>query len=118
MKDPRINQYIALGPASYRFLRSFCLERALESNGASRYEVRIELAKQPSHNSEYLILRFEGACDLRIGKLEGLRGLLVEVWNVVQDGLEGIRYHVVESEEEAFSFDCLDFSFEVNRAEP
>ena len=112
MSDAKIDQYFALKPSSFRFLKALSLERQLDSGAAGDYSLRIELTAQPSMDSDRLILRFEGVRNLRFGELEGLLGLLVEIRDAGQEGLEGVRYRVVESEEETFAFDCSDFSFE------
>lgn len=112
MSDAKIEQYVAVAPASYRFLKALSLERPLDSGTAGEYSLEIDLAKEPATESDCLLLRFEAVRNLRLGELEGLPGLLVEIRDASQDGLEGVRYRVAESEEETFAFDCRDFSFE------
>jgi len=59
-----------------------------------------------------LRLEFQGVRGLHIGSLEGLFGFVIEITSLAGHHLEGLRFRVVETENDAISFQCLDIKAE------
>jgi hypothetical protein len=104
----KVEEFVRLSPARWRFLTCLSLERELTPNGASRFALSMELAESLSGGAR-LELGFKGVTGLEIGSLEGLLGWLLEIRAVEDRGLEEIRFRVVESENDAICFWCADF---------
>ncbi|WP_027159908.1 hypothetical protein [Methylobacter luteus] len=104
----KINEFIALGPRHYKFLKSINLTRNISQESCSKYDVELVLSRLEINEHE-LHIKFNSAFDIKLGRLEGLFGLLVDIEDVSNMQLEGARYRVVEQEEQAFSFYCEDF---------
>lgn len=113
MSVDALNGFLAIQPSRFRFLEAFALTRMLEDGSASAYQLELRLASNPVAGAPRLAMQFEGVCNLQIGDLEGLMGLLVEIRSIAIHGLEALRYRVVESEADAFSFDCASLHFEI-----
>lgn len=102
-----VSRFDAVGQAKFPFLESMELSRDIESGTCSDYSLTLVLV--PAQAGKSLRIVFEGVRDLRIGSLEGLLALRLELRSVRDSQLEGLRYRVVESEHEAFSFYCSNF---------
>ena len=97
----KINEFIALEPRYYKFLKSINLTRNISQENCSKFDVELVLSRFTS--SEYeLRIKFTNVFDIKIGRLEGLLGLLIDIEDVSDMQLEGGRYRVVEQEEQAF----------------
>lgn len=107
-----IQQFFDLKPARFPFLESFSLEREIEGGRGSEYTLRLRLASRGGEAAR-LEVTFEGVRDLRVGSLEGLLALLIDVKSVRRDQLEGLHFEVREQEHDVFSFSCSEFSWAV-----
>jgi hypothetical protein len=112
MKTEALESYRASKPWKYRFLKSFTLTRELRPEGASDYDLEVALA---SDGGDLLFVKFTGVRDLRIGSLEGLFGLHLDIRDIHASQMEGLNFQVGESEYRAFSFLCYGFTFEYRR---
>jgi hypothetical protein len=112
----KINDFIALKPRYFKFLKSIGLTRNVSQESCSRYDIEIVLC-QLEGNDQQLRIKFKNAFDIKLNCLEGLPGLLVDIEDVSSMQLEGGKYRVVEQEERAFSFYCEDFFTELVTAE-
>jgi len=114
MSDP-ITSFYALTPAKYGYLEELRLSREISEDGCSDYTINLTMQPFPLGGAakKKLFLTFRGAKDLRIGHLEGLFNLVIEIRDVRDRQLECISYKIVESENNAFSFLCREFDAEV-----
>ena len=104
-----INSYYSLNPSQYGYLEAFKLYRDIFKEGCSDYFLELQMRSISDFSDQKrLHLFFSGIKELKIGNLEGLLGLLIDIRSVQEYQLENVKYKVVESEYEAFSFLCLD----------
>jgi hypothetical protein len=111
MRKELINEFNNIKQLEFGYLKSLVLEREFEND---RYEctLKIVLSKIPFDRKE-LNLVFYDVRDLKIGHLEGLFKLFIDIRDVSADCLEGINYRVCENEENIFSFYCKSFEFNI-----
>jgi hypothetical protein len=100
----------SIDQTQFPFLERMELSRKIVSGACSGFQLTVVLAPAQSDKAgTRLRLTFKGVTDLRIGELEGLLSLHLEARSIRDDQLEGLRYRVVESEYDIFSFYCFDF---------
>ena len=113
VSDP-VTSFYALGPSKYGYLEELRLYREISEDGCSDYTVNLALRSFPKDQTSLkLFLAFTGAKEVRIGHLEGLLNLVIDIRDVKEQQMEGVNYKVVESEYNAFSFWCREFQAEV-----
>lgn len=104
-----INSYYSLKPSQYGYLETFKLNRKITKEGCSDYFLELQMRSTSDfRENNRLHLSFSGVKDLKIGNLEGLLSLLIDIRPIQEYQFENVKYKVVESEYEAFSFLCLD----------
>lgn len=107
--DDIIKSYYSLKPSQYGYLETFKLYRDIHKEGCSDYSLELQMRSTSGIcGDKRLYLSFFGIKELKIGDLEGLLSLLIDIRPIQEYQLEDINYKVVESEYEAFSFLCLD----------
>ncbi len=107
--DDLIKKYYSLKPYQYGFLEAFKLHRNISANGCSDYSLELLMCStSPHHLNSRLHLTFSGVKDLKIGDLGGFLSFLIEIRPIQKYQLEGVKYKVVESEYNSFSFLCSD----------
>lgn len=107
--DDKIKHYYSLKPSQYGYLETFKLHRDIHEDGCSDYSLELQMRSTSDIcDDKRLYLSFSGIKELKIGDLEGLLSLLIDIRPVREYQLENINYKVVESEYEAFSFLCLN----------
>lgn len=109
-----IEKFYKLRPLQYKFLKSLYLTRNVSKEGCSAYEVElifVTIDQNISPNS--LRLRCANVVDIKIGKVEGMYGIQLEVVDIKDRQLEGVSYRIYEAENEAFSFLCADFQVDL-----
>jgi hypothetical protein len=116
IESKKINDFIALKPRYFKFLKSISLTRDVSQESCSRYDVEIVLS-QLEGSDHQLRIKFKNAFDIKLNRLEGLLGLLVDIEDVSNMQIEGGKFRVVEQEEQVFSFYCEDFFTELVTAE-
>ncbi|MCK6503022.1 hypothetical protein L6R53_06445 [Myxococcota bacterium] len=109
----KIEEYWSLTPSRFRFLESMVLDRRLCEHAAEPYNLTLTLVDEPTASSNRACFRFYGVFGLKVGDIDGLKGLLFEVRDVSDRQMEGLRYRVIDAENGCIVFYCLDFSFEV-----
>lgn len=107
----KIDEYWSLRPTRFKYLESMELHRIVDDTSAETYRLSITLLEEPQAFSERALFEFFGVRELRIGSLDGLLGLLFEVRDETCRQLEDLKFRVVESEQQAFTFWCRDFEF-------
>jgi hypothetical protein len=103
-----VDEFIALQPRNYYALKNISFTRDLSAEKCSRYDVELILSKLLKGEDD-LRVRFKNAFDIKLGCIEGVPGLFIEIEDVSDRQLEGGTYRVVEQEEKAFSFYCEEF---------
>ncbi len=108
-----IEKFAVLKPRYYRFLKTININREISNDECSKYDVELVLSKCTNEYDKDLRVRCINAFDIKIGCIEGMLGLLIDIENVSSKQLEGGGYRVVEQEENAFSFYCEEFFVEL-----
>lgn len=105
-----INRYYSLKPSQYGYLQSFKLGRKIYREGCSDYFLELQMRSISDFSEKNrLYLSFSGVKELKIGNLEGLLCLLIDIRSIKENQFEDVKYKVIDSEYEAFSFLCVDF---------
>ena len=104
-----IEEFIALKPAYYRFLRSINFNRTVGPDGCGRFDVDIILSKIYGEDIENLRLRCTGVFDISVKNIESMSGLQIDIEPIQDRQIEGASFRVLEQEENAFSFFCDEF---------
>lgn len=98
----------------FGYLQSLHLSRNIGDDGCSEYSINITLCDYPFYEGDQkLVISFLGVRSLKIGELEGLYKLSININDVSEDQIEGINYKVKEEENEVFSFYCAEFEFQI-----
>lgn len=103
----------ALQVSRFRFLESFDLYRFINHQSIESTTLTLTLLAEPSQQADRARLCFRGVRGLKIGDLNGLVGLRVEVTEVQSWQLEDCPLRVTESEHGLFEFFCLDLNIEL-----
>jgi len=96
----------------FKYLQSISLHRDINEDGFLEYTAHIVLFDYPScqENKKFEII-FSGVRNFKMGKIDGLFALFVNIIDISGDQLENISYKVTEEENDMFSFYCKSFSF-------
>jgi hypothetical protein len=98
----------------YPFLKSLHIDRTLNEGGCSEYHLTIALCNFPFYEGDpQFVLTFSEAKDIKIGSLQGMLRLMIEITDISKDQLEGMNYKLHEEEYDLLSFCCEDFDFQV-----
>jgi hypothetical protein len=108
--DPLLTDYYALNPAAFGLLESLELCQSVQPEEWSGFTLVLRLRSSTTSEPKCLRLEFNRVQDLRIGPLEGLLRYFFEIRSIRERQLEDRNYQVVESEHNAFSFFCNNFS--------
>jgi len=109
--DTLVEQYYALKPVDFGFLECLELRQSVQPEGWSGFTLKLWLRSSTTLGAKCLNLVFNGVHDLRIGSLEGLLKFFLEIRSIREQQMEAHNYRVVETEHNAFTFFCSDFSF-------
>ncbi len=104
-----VEKFIAIRPVLYRFLKELRLRRKISPLGSSGYDVEIVLSKISDGEVENMKVRCANASNIKIGDIESMFGMLLEIDDISGHQLEGVSYRISEQENNTFSFDCSDF---------
>ncbi len=97
----------------FGYLQSINLSRDFNENGCSDYSLNIVLCSYPSYEgNQKLLLSFLGVRDFKIGDLDGLVKNFINITDISDQQMEGIKYRVKEDENGLFSFYCKSFGYE------
>ncbi|MDD1606662.1 MAG: hypothetical protein LUP96_08215 [Methylococcaceae bacterium] len=107
-----VDKFIALKPRYYKFLKTISFTRNISTESDSRYDLELILSKLLVGEDD-LRIRFKNVFGIKIGCLEGMFGLYIDIEDVSDRQLEGGTYRVVEQEEQTFSFYCEEFIAEL-----
>ena len=96
------------------FLQSINLSRDFNENGCSDYSLNIVLCDYPYYEgNQKLRLTFLGVRKFKTGISDGLVRHFVSIIDVSNHQMEGIKYKVIEDENDLFSFYCKTFKYEI-----
>ncbi|MDO3623199.1 hypothetical protein [Ralstonia pseudosolanacearum] len=104
-----IEKFIDLNPSSYRFLKAISFARSITEEECSCYDVEIVLCKISHGKVEDLTIRCVDALDVRVGGIEGMFGMQLEIEDISSWQNEGANFKVSEHENNAISFNCREF---------
>lgn len=98
----------------FGYLQSIELSRDFNENGCTEYSLSIVLCDYPYHEgNQKLLLTFLGVKNLKFGDLDGLVKHFINITDVSDHQMEGIKYKVREDENDLFSFYCKTFQYEI-----
>lgn len=98
----------------FGYLQSIDLRREFNENGCSDYSLHIVLCDYPYYEgNEKLLLTFLGVKNFKIGDLDGLVRQFINITDISDHQMEGIKYKVREEENGSFSFYCKTFEYEI-----
>lgn len=110
----KLDDFYSLYDVECKYLQSISCERVIDSIGSdSLYNIRLVLSNYKNERPKNIVIFFQGAVDIKIGRLDGLLGMLLEIENISSHGLENINFLVHETEYDIFSFMCKDFVIEL-----
>ncbi|MCX7289593.1 hypothetical protein [Janthinobacterium sp.] len=105
----KIQEFLKSSPAKYRFLESISLNRLIKKGFASEYKIEIILLNIDNDVVEAISMQFINSVDVKIGDLNNIYAMQLEIDDISSDQLEGVRYRITEQENSSFSFSCEDF---------
>ncbi|GAB5375151.1 MAG: hypothetical protein AcusKO_16130 [Acuticoccus sp.] len=90
----------------YKFISEISFSRDVLGGKASPFCVRVVLANVEGREAT---LRAVGCIDVKIGDINGLKGVFIDIEDVSGYQIEGVRYKVWEYENGMFNFYCQEF---------
>jgi hypothetical protein len=105
--DHKLDEYKASRPSAFKFIKVVSVVREFDDVPSIRLDVT--LAERPEASAPRRSLVFHDVHELRVKDLDALVGVQLEIRSMRGDGLEGIRYKVLDVEHELLSFVCGDF---------
>lgn len=98
----------------FGYLQSINLLRDINNDGCSSFSLEIVLCGFPYYQGDQkLKLKFDGVRELKIGDLDGLLKIFINLRDISENQMEGIRLKVKEDENDLFSFYCQDFIYDI-----
>lgn len=108
-----IEKFRSLKPSTFRFLKAINLVRDVGAYGSTPFKIEMMLCRVSGDVTEDLRVRFTGAVDIKINRIESMFGMFLTIEDIRARQLEGLSYHVSEQENDTFSFDCNGFHIEL-----
>ncbi|WP_341278970.1 hypothetical protein [Paenibacillus sp. FSL H8-0537] len=103
-----------LRQAAFRYLQSFHLARNFNVGKDEEDILIITLCDYPFYEGDQkLVITFTNIKDLKVGDVWGIVDLEINILDISDHQLEGLKYRVKEEEYELFSFHCKSFDFEI-----
>jgi len=104
--DIKIEEYLKIKQfRNYPFLKSINIKRKIGYR-LCLYDIEIILS---SENDDNVLLICQEVSNIKINYLEGFFSLYVDIENIIDKQIENSSYHILEKEEDAFSFYCKSF---------
>lgn len=98
----------------FAYLQSINLCRDFYENGCSDYFLYISLCDYPYYKgNQKLLLTFLGVRNFEIVDIDGLVKHFINITDVSDRQMEGIKYKVKEDENGLYSFYCKSFEYEI-----
>lgn len=108
-----IKELSSIHSASYCFLKQICLEREVAPEGMTSYQVKIVLSRILGNEMDDMTIICGGAFNIKIGDINGMFGMLLDIEDIKLHQIEGAAYRVTEQENNAFSLLCNEFQVEL-----
>jgi len=98
---------------NYRYIKEFKLFRNIEGEECGEFNLKMCLIEYPCWDSDDKVsVVFSGIRQLKLGDIDNLCSVVMEITSISTYQLEGIRYEVREIENEMFSFQCNNIILE------
>ena len=99
----------------FSYLQSFNISRNISNDGCSPYILNIIFCDFPFYSGDKkLTLKFKEVRDLKIGCIEGLLRLQLNITDISNYQMENINLKVSEIENNIFEFYCKTFEYCIN----
>ncbi|EDT6694646.1 hypothetical protein AH716_004384 [Salmonella enterica subsp. enterica] len=108
-----INTFRSLYDLQFKYLQSIACERSVDASSDGTYQIILVLSRYDDIYPKRMRMVFEGAIDVKIGDINGLWGMLIDIEDIKNNGLENIYFIVREIEYNTFSFMCKSFNTEL-----
>lgn len=109
----RIDSFLALQPSRFKYLTKLSVEKYSSRRGGMLPTVEIILNEEPTPEGHRMKMRFVNSTELKIGNLNSTEASVLAIRDILEWGLEDVRYRVVEEEATTFSLNCEEFEFEI-----
>jgi hypothetical protein len=113
LSESKIDAFYSSRGAEFGFLERLELRQSVDPKQWTGVCLDVDLRSAATATSRQLRLAFVGVKDLQIGALEGLVRYMIEIRSLGDSQLEGRNYRISESEYDAFSFVCDDFTMSI-----
>jgi len=91
----------------YGYIKSLEIEREIDKEECSKFNVKLTLAKFPCwEEDDFFEITFERVSNLKIGNIENLFKVLMQISFIGDYQREDENYIVTECENDLFSFSC------------
>lgn len=98
----------------YGCINSIYLCRNINEDGCSEYDLNLVLSDYPYWEGDLkLDIEFKGIRGLKLGDIENLYRVCINIDNVSSNQWEEVKYRVSEIENDIFSFWCKDMKFKI-----
>lgn len=92
------------------YIKSINIFRNISGEECSQYNIELSLVSFPYWDEdECFDIVFEGVSNLKIGDIDNLFRVSIQIQPIIEYQRENVRYEVKESENELFSFCCANF---------
>ncbi|MBA8882020.1 hypothetical protein [Phyllobacterium myrsinacearum] len=91
-------------------LMSLATKRTINDSGQSSFAIEIVAE---SSEKQRITIHCGGVVDIKFGNPAETADILINIFDVRDWQREGVRYRVTEEENAAFSFNCAEFSVEL-----
>ena len=96
------------------YIQSFTMYRDMDYKSTKETNIILVLSTGPSYDGDMKVkLIFHRVGELKLGDIEGLRKILLDIIDVSDRQLEDIRYYVDEIENNTISCWCSDIEYEI-----
>ena len=91
----------------YGFIKEINISRTIKRDECSKFDIKLSLTKFPCWDTEDLFeILFEGVTSLKIGEIDNLFQVSLQISSIADYQREDECYIVRECENEMFSFAC------------
>jgi hypothetical protein len=93
----------------FAYLKKFGGRKYIAASGTPRIDFEIFLTADPAEDVSGVRIEFLNVKELRLGNLDGMLNIHLEITDVTSWGLEEIRFKIVDTESESVRFSCGDY---------
>ena len=104
-------EYIYDKQKDYGYIKSIEIHRKIDKEECSKFNVKLTLVELPCRDADfYFEITFERVSNLKIGDIENLFKVFMQITFIGDYQREDENYIVTESENDLFSFSCKNIS--------